>query len=89
VFGERRKSLHRLHTDLRSEPIGTQRNAGQRRAPSICRRNRWTNNLRGQFFTDYNLLAAGSVIVALPTLVVFLLLQRHFIAGLTLGSSKG
>ncbi|WP_329113568.1 carbohydrate ABC transporter permease [Streptomyces sp. NBC_01465] len=47
------------------------------------------NNLRGQFFTDYNLLAAGSVIVALPTLVVFLLLQRHFIAGLTLGSSKG
>lgn len=47
------------------------------------------NNLRGQFFTDYNLLAAGSVIVALPTLLVFLLLQRHFIAGLTLGSGKG
>ncbi|MEV6162749.1 carbohydrate ABC transporter permease [Streptomyces sp. NPDC052052] len=46
------------------------------------------NNLRGQFFTDYNLLAAGAVIVALPTLVVFLLLQRHFIAGLTLGSTK-
>ncbi|MFH8619387.1 carbohydrate ABC transporter permease [Streptomyces sp. NPDC017979] len=47
------------------------------------------NNLRGQFFTDHNLLAAGSVIVALPTVLVFLLLQRHFIAGLTLGSSKG
>ncbi|QPL96191.1 carbohydrate ABC transporter permease [Streptomyces clavuligerus] len=47
------------------------------------------NNLRGQFFTDYNLLAAGSVIVALPTIVVFLLLQRHFIAGLTLGAGKG
>ncbi|MGP3953270.1 carbohydrate ABC transporter permease [Streptomyces sp. 7N604] len=47
------------------------------------------NNLRGQFFTDYNLLAAGSVIVALPTILVFLILQRHFIAGLTLGSSKG
>ncbi|MFF4287300.1 carbohydrate ABC transporter permease [Streptomyces sp. NPDC001739] len=47
------------------------------------------NNLRGQFFTDYNLLAAGSVLVALPTVVVFLLLQRHFIAGLTLGASKG
>ena len=47
------------------------------------------NNLQGQFFTDYNLLAAGSVIVALPTLLVFLLLQRHFIAGLTLGSTKG
>ncbi|WP_310718646.1 carbohydrate ABC transporter permease [Streptomyces lydicus] len=47
------------------------------------------NNLRGQFFTDYNLLAAGSVLVALPTILVFLLLQRHFIAGLTLGASKG
>ncbi|SDJ39905.1 carbohydrate ABC transporter permease [Streptomyces indicus] len=47
------------------------------------------NNLSGQFFTDYNLLAAGSVIVAAPTIIVFLLLQRHFIAGLTLGSSKG
>ena len=47
------------------------------------------NNLRGQFFTDYNLLAAGSVLVALPTVLVFLLLQRHFISGLTLGSTKG
>jgi multiple sugar transport system permease protein len=47
------------------------------------------NNLRGQFFTDYNLLAAGSVLVALPTVVIFFVLQRHFIAGLTLGSSKG
>jgi multiple sugar transport system permease protein len=47
------------------------------------------NNLRGQFFTDYNLLAAGSVVVALPTVLVFLVLQRHFIAGLTLGASKG
>ncbi|ARX81483.1 putative ABC transporter permease protein [Streptomyces alboflavus] len=27
--------------------------------------------------------------MALPTILVFLLLQRHFIAGLTLGSSKG
>ncbi|RBQ21882.1 carbohydrate ABC transporter permease [Spongiactinospora rosea] len=47
------------------------------------------NNLRGQFFTDYNLLAAGSLLVALPTLVVFQLLHKHFVAGLTLGSAKG
>lgn len=47
------------------------------------------NNLRGQFFTDYNLLAAGSVLVALPTVLVFFALQRQFIAGLTLGSNKG
>ncbi|MFF4191793.1 carbohydrate ABC transporter permease [Nonomuraea sp. NPDC001831] len=47
------------------------------------------NNLRGQFFTDYNLLAAGSLLVALPTLVVFQLLHKQFVAGLTLGSTKG
>jgi len=29
------------------------------------------------------------MIIAVPTLVVFALLQRHFIGGLTLGASKG
>lgn len=47
------------------------------------------NNLRGQFFTDYNLLAAGSILVALPVLIVFFALQKQFVAGLTLGSTKG
>jgi multiple sugar transport system permease protein len=45
--------------------------------------------LQGQYFTDYHLLAAGAMIVALPTLLVFALLQRHFISGLTLGATKG
>jgi multiple sugar transport system permease protein len=47
------------------------------------------NNLRGQFFTDTNLVAAGSIIVALPVLVVFFALQKQFVSGLTLGSTKG
>ena len=47
------------------------------------------NNLRGEFFTDYNLLSAGSVIVAVPTLVIFFLLQKQFVSGLTLGATKG
>jgi len=47
------------------------------------------NNLSGQFFTDYNLLAAGSILVALPTLIVYFALQKQFVAGLTLGSTKG
>lgn len=47
------------------------------------------NNLRGQFFSDTNLVAAGSVIVALPVLVVFFVLQKQFVSGLTLGSTKG
>ena len=47
------------------------------------------NNLRGQFFTDFNLLAAGALLVMLPTLIVFFVLQKQFISGLTLGSTKG
>jgi multiple sugar transport system permease protein len=45
-------------------------------------------NLSGQYFTDNNLIAAASVLVALPTILVFALLQRQFISGLTLGSTK-
>ena len=47
------------------------------------------NNLRGQFFTDNNLVAAGSLIVAVPTLAIYFALQKHFVAGLTLGATKG
>jgi multiple sugar transport system permease protein len=47
------------------------------------------NNLKGVYGQDANLLSAGAMIIALPTLVVYLVLQRQFIAGLTLGSTKG
>jgi multiple sugar transport system permease protein len=46
-------------------------------------------NLGGEFFTDDNLIAAASMYVALPTLIVYFALQKHFIAGLTLGADKG
>ncbi|MEY3030389.1 MAG: hypothetical protein RL058_752 [Actinomycetota bacterium] len=45
--------------------------------------------LQGEFVTDYNLLAAGAMIAALPTLVVFFILRRQFVSGLTLGATKG
>jgi len=47
------------------------------------------NNLQGQFLSNYNLLAAGATITMIPTLLIYLALQRHFVAGLTLGASKG
>ncbi len=46
-------------------------------------------NLQGQFFTNQNLIAAGALITAMPTLIVYLVLQRQFISGLTLGANKG
>jgi multiple sugar transport system permease protein len=46
-------------------------------------------NLGGQFFTNDNLVAAGSMLVAFPTIAVYLVLQRQFVGGLTLGSTKG
>ncbi|MFM8644587.1 MAG: carbohydrate ABC transporter permease [Actinomycetota bacterium] len=45
--------------------------------------------LQGEFITDYNLLAAGAIIAALPTLIVFFILRKQFVSGLTLGSTKG
>ena len=39
--------------------------------------------------TAFDVLMAGSVISLLPMLIVFLLLQRHLIAGITAGSIKG
>ena len=47
------------------------------------------NDLKGQFFTDTNLLAAGALLAAIPTILVFLALQKQFISGLSLGSTKG
>jgi multiple sugar transport system permease protein len=47
------------------------------------------NNLKGEFFVNNNLVAAGAVIVALPTIIVYILLQKQFIGGLALGSTKG
>lgn len=45
--------------------------------------------LQSQFFVDNNAIAAGSILVAIPTIFVFAVLQRHFISGLTLGATKG
>jgi multiple sugar transport system permease protein len=44
--------------------------------------------LQGQFVSYWNVIAAGSVIAAVPTVAVFLRFQRHFISGLNLGAVK-
>jgi raffinose/stachyose/melibiose transport system permease protein len=44
---------------------------------------------QGRNTSDQELLAAGSVIVAAPVVLVFLFLQRHFIRGMLSGAVKG
>lgn len=46
-------------------------------------------NLQGQFVSNQNMISAAALIAAIPTLVVYVLLQKQFIAGLALGSAKG
>jgi multiple sugar transport system permease protein len=47
------------------------------------------NNLQGEFFVNNNLIAAGALLACIPPIIVYILLQKHFVAGLTLGSTKG
>jgi len=44
--------------------------------------------LQGQYVTDWPLITAGALLATLPTIFVFIFLQRYFIQGLTLGSGK-
>jgi multiple sugar transport system permease protein len=41
-----------------------------------------------QFRAAYHLMSAGSIVAALPPVLMFFLMQKHFIAGLTLGAVK-
>ncbi len=45
--------------------------------------------LKGQWLASWQLISAGAVVAALPPVFLFFTMQRHFIAGLTLGATKG
>lgn len=46
-------------------------------------------SLNGIWVAQWHLVSAGSVIAALPPVLIFFLMQKHFIAGLTFGATKG
>ena len=46
------------------------------------------SSLNGQWIAQWHLVSAGSILAALPPVLMFFLMQRHFIAGLTLGAVK-
>jgi multiple sugar transport system permease protein len=43
----------------------------------------------GQYGTQYSLLAAAALVSAIPPFVLFVVLQRYYVSGLTLGGLKG
>jgi len=46
-------------------------------------------SLNGQFVSQWHLVSAASLLAAVPPVLMFFAMQKHFIAGLTLGASKG
>ena len=46
-------------------------------------------NLRGEYIAAWNTISAATMIVAIPPVAMFFLMQRHFVAGLTMGAVKG
>jgi multiple sugar transport system permease protein len=46
------------------------------------------SGLRGEFVTNWNLISAASLLAAIPTLVIYAVLQRQFLGGLFAGSTK-
>jgi len=45
-------------------------------------------SLQGEFIRAYNIQFAGTLIAVVPTVLLFVFLQRYFIQGLTMGSGK-
>lgn len=46
-------------------------------------------SLNGEFVQQWHLISAASLLAAVPPVIMFFLMQKHFIAGLTLGATKG
>ncbi|HLS13460.1 MAG TPA: carbohydrate ABC transporter permease [Beutenbergiaceae bacterium] len=45
-------------------------------------------NLQGGFVSQWNVVAAGSIIAAIPTAIVFFIFQKQFVSGLLVGTNK-
>jgi multiple sugar transport system permease protein len=45
--------------------------------------------LNAQFISQFHLISVGSILAALPPVLIFFAMQKHFIAGLTVGATKG
>jgi multiple sugar transport system permease protein len=44
--------------------------------------------LQGQYVMDWTVIISGALIASVPTVFVFVFLQKYFIQGLTMGANK-
>lgn len=46
-------------------------------------------NLKGEWVSAWNIVSAATMFVAIPPVLMFFLMQKHFVSGLTMGAVKG
>ncbi|OBZ95640.1 sugar ABC transporter permease [Pararhizobium polonicum] len=47
------------------------------------------SNLKGEWVSAWNVVSAATIFVAVPPVLMFFLMQKHFVSGLTMGAIKG
>ena len=45
--------------------------------------------MQGENSTDFGILMAGSALASIPIIIVFLIFQKYFTKGITMGAVKG
>lgn len=46
-------------------------------------------SFQGNYYSDWSLIMAGSVIALVPTLILFIFAQKYFVEGITMTGLKG
>ena len=54
---------------------------------------KWTlpvglSTMKGQYTVDYTTMMAGGAVITIPIIILFLVLQRHLVSGMTSGAVK-
>ena len=93
IVGEYNVQSHQMHVTIpyttKSYSILYKDSSNLRYDPAKRTMSGALGAFQGQWGTDIPLLCAGSLLILTPTLVIFLIFQRHFVKALLQGSLKG
>ena len=73
-----------VHLDLQRPALGDHGAAHRVEVPVTA----GLLNLQGGYVSQWNVVAAGSLIAAVPTAIVFFMFQKQFVSGLLVGANK-